>query len=94
MKVRHEWPQTIFDSGTNLGPLLLKGVDRQFCPTERLCAAIDDTRHPACITHTLHDLLRQRIWPAGELDQTPEIQFGVGPDYGIVAQDIVSRSPE
>jgi hypothetical protein len=46
---------------SDLGPLLLKGVDGQLGLTERLCAAIDDTRHPAYITHTLHDLLRQRI---------------------------------
>ena len=47
---------------SDLGPLLLKGVDRQIGLTERLCAAIDDTRHPAYIIHPLHDLLKQRIY--------------------------------
>jgi hypothetical protein len=41
---------------------LLKGVDRQIGLTERLCAAIVDTRHPGYITHTIHDLLKQRIY--------------------------------
>ena len=31
---------------SDLGPLLLKGVDRQIGLTERVRAAIDDTRHP------------------------------------------------
>ncbi len=41
---------------SDLGPLLLKGVDRQIGLTERVCAAIDDTRGdrdfkpPFCIT--------------------------------------------
>ena len=47
---------------SDLGPLLLKDVDRQIGLTQRLCAAIDDTRHQAYITHTLHDLLKQRIF--------------------------------
>lgn len=47
---------------SDLGPLLLKGVDRQLGLTERLCAAIDDARHPGYVTHTLHNLLRQRIY--------------------------------
>lgn len=54
-----------FDGGglsSDLGPLLLQGVDRQINLTERLCAAIRDTRHPGYITHSLHDLLKQRIY--------------------------------
>ena len=47
---------------SDLGPLLLKGVDRQIGLTERVYAAIDDTRHPGYITHTLHDILKQRIY--------------------------------
>ena len=47
---------------SDLGPLLLKGVDRQIGLTERVCAAIDDTRHPGYITHTLHDILKQLIY--------------------------------
>ena len=47
---------------SDLGPLLLKGVARQIGLTARVCAAIDDTRHPGYITHTLHDILKQRIY--------------------------------
>ena len=47
---------------SDLGPLLLKGVDRQIGLTERVCAAIDDARHPGYITHSLHDILKQRIY--------------------------------
>ncbi len=61
---------------SDLGPLLLKGVDRQIGLTERVCAAIDDTRHPGYITHTQHDILKQgTIWdrprlnPAHAIDQ-------------------------
>lgn len=43
---------------SDLGPLLLKGVDRQIGLTERLCAAINDTHHHSYITHTLHDILK------------------------------------
>ena len=46
---------------SDLGPLLLRSVDRQIGLSERVCAAIDDTRHPGYITHTLRDILKQRI---------------------------------
>ena len=36
--------------------------DRQIGLTERVCAAISDTRHPGYITHSLHDILKQRIY--------------------------------
>ena len=36
---------------SDLGPLLLTGVDHQIGLTERVCAAIDDTRHLGYITH-------------------------------------------
>jgi hypothetical protein len=73
---------------SDLGPLLLKGVDRQIGLTERLCAAIDDTRHPGYITHTLHDLLKQRIYQIASgyedgndcntLRHDPVFRLGVG----------------
>ena len=31
---------------SDLGPLLVKGVDRQISLTERVCAALNNTRHP------------------------------------------------
>lgn len=73
---------------SDLGPLLLKGVDRQTGLTERLCAAIDDTRHAGYITHTLHDILKQRIYQIASgyedgndcntLRHDPAFRLGVG----------------
>jgi Transposase DDE domain group 1 len=73
---------------SDLGPLLLKDVDRQIGLTQRLCAAIDDTRHQAYITHTLHDLLKQRIFQiacgyedgndCNALRHDPVFRLGVG----------------
>jgi len=50
---------------SDLGPLLLRGVDRQIGLTERLNAAVIDTRHPSYITHSQRDLLTQRIYQIG-----------------------------
>jgi Transposase DDE domain group 1 len=73
---------------SDLGPLLLKGVDRQIGLTERVRAAIDDTRHPGYITHTLHDILKQRIYQiasgyedgndCNSLRHDPVFRLGVG----------------
>jgi hypothetical protein len=46
---------------SDLGPLLLRGVDRQIGFTERLATALRDKRHQSYIDHPLHDLLAQRI---------------------------------
>lgn len=54
-----------FDGGTlssDLGPLLLSGVDRQIGLIQRLASAIKDTRNPSYIDHTLKDMLTQRIF--------------------------------
>jgi hypothetical protein len=50
---------------SDLGPLLLRGVDRQIGLTERINAALVDTRHASYITHSQHDLLTQRIYQIG-----------------------------
>lgn len=50
---------------SDLGPLLLRGVDRQIGLTERINAAVLDTRHPSYITHSQRDLLTQRIYQIG-----------------------------
>ncbi len=50
---------------SDLGPLLLRGVDRQISLTERINAAVVDTRHPSYITHSQRDLLAQRIYQIG-----------------------------
>lgn len=73
---------------SDLGPLLLKGVDRQIGLTERLCAAIDDRRHPGYVTHPRHDLLKQRSYQIASgyddgndcntLRHDPMFRLGVG----------------
>ncbi|NYT43878.1 IS1380 family transposase [Alcaligenaceae bacterium] len=50
---------------SDLGPLLLRGVDRQIGLTERINAALADTRHASYITHSQRDLLTQRIYQIG-----------------------------
>jgi hypothetical protein len=50
---------------SDLGPLLLSGVDRQIGLTQRLTAALVDTRHASYITHTYRDILAQRIYQIG-----------------------------
>jgi len=50
---------------SDLGPLLLSGVDRQIGLTQRLTAALVDTRHASYITHSYRDLLAQRIYQIG-----------------------------
>ena len=50
---------------SDLGPLLLRGVDRQIGLTERINAAVVDTRHASYITHSQRDLLTQRIYQIG-----------------------------
>lgn len=54
-----------FDGGTlssDLGPMLLRGVDHRIGLTERLSEAIDDRRHPPYITHPLRELIGQRVY--------------------------------
>lgn len=73
---------------SDLGPLLLKGVDRQIGLTDRLCAAIADKRHPCYIKHTLPDILKQRIYQiasgyedgndSNTLRHDPMFRLGIG----------------
>lgn len=54
-----------FDGGalsSDFGPLILRGIDRQIGLIDRLTSAVDDQRHPSYITHSLRDLLAQRIF--------------------------------
>jgi hypothetical protein len=54
-----------FDGGalsSDFGPMILRGVDRQIGLTERLSAAIDDRRHPSYVTHTMRELVAQRVY--------------------------------
>lgn len=44
------------------GAILLKGCDERLHLTERLAACFRDERQPGKVTHTLHDLIRQRVF--------------------------------
>lgn len=53
-----------FDGGalsSDVGPLLLRGVDRQIGLTHRLAQAFDDQRHASYIDHPRRELCAQRI---------------------------------
>ena len=50
---------------SDLGPLLLRGVDRQIGLTDRITKALDDRRHQSYISHSYRDLLTQRIFQIG-----------------------------
>ena len=47
---------------SDLGPVLLGAVDRRIGMISKLTAAIADTRDQRYITHTMHDLLSQRVF--------------------------------
>ena len=47
---------------SDLGVLVLAAVDRRIGLIDRLAAAINDSRDPRYITHTLRDLLTQRVF--------------------------------
>ena len=50
---------------SDLGPVLLGGVDRQIGLTRRLAAALVDTRHAGYVSHSHRDILIQRIYQIG-----------------------------
>ena len=56
--VAFDEPEVTSDGGS----LLLKAVDDQTGLTDRLAAALTDTREPGKVRHTLGDMLRQRIF--------------------------------
>ena len=47
---------------SDLGPVLLRGVDLQIGLAKRIAAALPDRRHQSYIDHSYHDLLTQRIY--------------------------------
>lgn len=47
---------------SDLGPLLLRGVDRQIGLTARLASALNDPRHPSYTKHSLCDVVTQRVY--------------------------------
>ena len=50
---------------SDLGPILLRGVDLQIGLTKRLVAALPDRRHQSYVNHSYHDILTQRIYQIG-----------------------------
>lgn len=50
---------------SDLGPVLLRGIDLQIGLTRRLAAALPDRRHQSYVDHSYHDLLTQRIYQIG-----------------------------
>ena len=44
------------------GAMLLKACDERLCLTERIAACFPDERQPGKVKHTLHDLVRQRVF--------------------------------
>ncbi|WP_229505915.1 transposase, partial [Massilia genomosp. 1] len=50
---------------SDLGPVLLRGVDLQIGLTKRLAAALPDRRHQSYVDHSYHDILTQRIYQIG-----------------------------
>ena len=47
---------------SDLGALLLAAVDRRIGLIDRLAEAVSDSRHPSYITHSMRDLLTQRVF--------------------------------
>jgi len=47
---------------SDVGPLLLNGIDRQIGLTKRLSGALTDRRHASDVTHSQHDILTQRVY--------------------------------
>jgi len=50
---------------SDLGPVLLRGIDLQIGLTRRIAAALPDLRHQSYIDHSYQDLLVQRIYQIG-----------------------------
>ena len=98
-----------FDGGglsSDLGPLLLRGVDQQIGLTARLAAAMDDRRHPGYVQHTVRDVLTQRIFQiasgyedgndSNSLRHDPMFRLGAGrrpfdPDEALASGATISR---
>lgn len=98
-----------FDGGglsSDLGPLLLRGVDQQIGLTARLSRAFDDRRHPGYIKHTARDVLTQRIFQiasgyedgndSNSLRHDPMFRLGTDhkpfePDAALASASTISR---
>ncbi|MGN7614644.1 transposase, partial [Magnetococcales bacterium HHB-1] len=52
---------------SDLGPLFLRGIDKQIGLTSRLANAFDDQRHPSYIEHSIQELFAQRSYQIASL---------------------------
>jgi len=50
------------NSSSDGGAILIKGIDSRLRLSERLATCIFDQRDPDMVEHTVHDLLRQRVY--------------------------------
>lgn len=91
---------------SDLGPLLLREVDRQIGLTARISGALNDERHSGYIKHSMSDLLQQRIYQIGagyedgndsnSLRNDPMFRLGVDrkpfdPDEALASSATISR---
>jgi hypothetical protein len=100
--------QVAFDGGlqsSDGGVLVLREVDRRLGLAERLAACIPDWRDPACISHTIADMLRFRMFAiaagyedaddcdALRTDPIFKLAVGRGPQTGdpLCSQPTMSR---
>ena len=87
---------------TDLGPLILGGVDRQIQLTHQMAEAFNDQRHPSYIGHRLTDLMAQRVYQiacgyedandANALRKDPLFKMGVGRTPYEEDQDLASAA--
>ena len=87
---------------TDLGPLILGGVDRQIQLTHQMAEAFNDPRHPCYIGHRLTDLMAQRVYQiacgyedandANALRKDPLFKMGVGRTPFEEDQDLASAA--
>lgn len=91
---------------SDLGPMLLRGIDRQIGLTARLTSAISDRRHPGYVQHSMRDLLTQRIFQIASgyedgndsqsLRHDPMFRLGAGrtpfdPEDALASGSTISR---
>jgi len=84
------------DTTSDGGALLVKAADQRLGLTEALAACLEDTRAAERIDHTLHDLLRQRIYglALGYEDANDAARVGNDPMHKLLLdRDPLSGAP-
>lgn len=87
--------------GTDGGLLLLREVDKRLNLTKNISRVIHDDRHPSYITHSIHDLIKQRVYAiaAGYEDVNDHdylchdacLQVAVGKEVKLASSSTLSR---